>query len=140
MPLPIQSLAEGIQVPPPGSWRVLVVDDDPVVRTLAVRILSEGGFDVCEAPDGAAALQLLERSAEPVHLVLSDIVMPRLNGVQLLEQLSVSYPDLPVILMSGYQPADLDAQGIAAPCAILRKPFAAEVLLAEVRRCLPALR
>jgi DNA-binding NtrC family response regulator len=68
--------------------------------------------------------------------VVSDIVMPRLNGVQLLEALAVSHPDLPIILMSGYAPTQLAERGIAAPCSVLSKPFSPQSLLAEVQRCL----
>jgi DNA-binding NtrC family response regulator len=63
-------------------------------------------------------------------------VMPRMNGVQLLESLSAFRPRLPVILMSGYGAAELAKRGIASPCAVLAKPFPAEVLVAEVRRCI----
>jgi CheY-like chemotaxis protein len=64
--------------------------------------------------------------------------MPRMNGVELAERLSVRCPALPVILMSGYGPAELMAKGIAAPCAMLRKPFLPAELVAEVTRCLGA--
>ena len=66
-----------------------------------------------------------------MDLVLSDVAMPQLNGVQLLEALSVSHPDLPVLLMSAYAVEDL-----AAPCGIVIEPFTPERLLDEVRRCL----
>jgi DNA-binding NtrC family response regulator len=62
--------------------------------------------------------------------------MPRLNGVQLLQELALSHPQVPVILMSGYAAGQLEAMGIAAPCAMLSKPFSAEQLVGEVRRCL----
>jgi CheY-like chemotaxis protein len=115
------------------------VDDDATVRALARRILAEAGLLVREAVDGAEALGHLADSPDRFHLVLTDVMMPRLNGVELLERLSVSHPTLPVILMSGYAPADLNSRGIAAPCSMLRKPFTPEELLAEVWRCLPSL-
>ena len=71
-----------------------------------------------------------------MDLVLSDIVMPQVDGVKLLEALSLSLPDLPVLLMSGLSAADLTARGITAPCGIVMKPFLRERLLDEVRRCL----
>ena len=71
-----------------------------------------------------------------VSVLVSDVVMPRLNGVQLMERLARSHPQLPVVLMSGYANAELTAMGIAAPCALLTKPFTPEVLVEEVRRCL----
>lgn len=115
---------------------VLVVDDEPVVRRLAARVLDSAGYDVHEVGDGQQALDFLTARDTDVDVVVSDIVMPRLNGVQLLETLSRSHPDLPVILMSGYGPAELADRGIAAPCALLAKPFLPEQLIAEVRRCI----
>jgi CheY-like chemotaxis protein len=115
--------------------QILVVDDEPGVRLLVCRMLAQGGYGTCEAADGAEALASL-RAGLPVDLVLSDVAMPQLNGVQLLEALSVSHPDLRVLLMSGYAAEDLVARGIPAPCGMLRKPFTPERLLDEVRRCM----
>lgn len=120
----------------PGSSRILVVDDEPVVRRFAARVLEAEGFRVSEAADGVEALRLLHDEAPDVDAVLSDIVMPRLNGVELLQVISTTHPQLPVLLMSGYASAQLEGMGIAAPCAILTKPFPAEQLVEEVRRCL----
>ena len=115
---------------------VLVVDDEPVVRRYAARVLVSAGYEVHEAGDGQQALDFLVARAGSVDAVVSDIVMPRLNGVELMESLSRSHPDLPVILMSGYGPADLAQRGIAAPCALLGKPFPPETFIAEVQRCI----
>jgi two-component system, cell cycle sensor histidine kinase and response regulator CckA len=115
---------------------VLVVDDEPVVRRFAARALIENGFGVHEAGDGAIALELIHSGEVRPAVVLCDIVMPRMNGVQLLESLSLSRPDLPVIMMSGYGAAELAERGLASPCAVLAKPFTAQVLVAEVRRCI----
>lgn len=113
---------------------ILVVDDEPSIRRLATRALLEEGFDVREAGDGVQALEIVH--AGGVSVLVSDVVMPRLNGVQLMERLARSHPQLPVVLMSGYANAELTAMGIAAPCALLTKPFTPEVLVEEVRRCL----
>lgn len=116
---------------------MLVVDDEPAIRWFAGRVLSEDGLGVHQAADGAEALELI-RGGVAVDIVLSDIVMPRLNGVQLLQSLSTLRPELPVVLMSGYAMAQLADRGIAPPCGVLAKPFAPEALLAEVRRCIRA--
>jgi DNA-binding NtrC family response regulator len=121
--------------PRAGSARILVVDDEPSVRKFAARALLGEGFLVEEAADGVEALALVRSIS--VNVVVTDVVMPRLNGVELLRELSATHPDLPVILMSGYAPAQLDGMGIAAPCGILVKPFGADRLVEEVRRCLP---
>jgi DNA-binding NtrC family response regulator len=114
---------------------VLVVDDEAAVRRFAARVLAREGFDVLEASDGVAALELVQSGKALVDAVVSDIVMPRMNGVELMQALSIAHPGLPVILMSGYATAALSELGIATPCSILTKPFSAERLLAEVQRC-----
>ncbi len=114
---------------------VLLADDEGSVRRFAARVLEREGYSVFEAKDGAEALELVEQGRVPFDVVVSDIVMPRLNGVELLQALSTRNPDLPVILMSGYATAALTELGISAPCGILAKPFPAEQLLEEVRRC-----
>jgi two-component system cell cycle sensor histidine kinase/response regulator CckA len=90
---------------------------------------------VLEAADGVEALELLRSPKASIDAIVSDIVMPRLNGVELMQAVSVSHPHLPLILMSGYATAALSELGIASPCSILTKPFPAERLLAEVHRC-----
>ena len=115
---------------------VLVVDDEPVVRRFASRVLAAEGFGVLEAADGESALRLILGGTVDPACVVSDVIMPRLNGVQLLQSLSTDRPDLPVILLSGYAAAELERRGIAAPCGVLAKPFPPELLVAEVRRCI----
>ena len=115
---------------------ILVVDDEPAVRRYAARVLREAGYRVEEAADGADALALVRSGVVELDAVLSDIVMPKLNGVQLLQWLSVERPGLPVILMSGYGSDQLTRRGITSPCGVLTKPFDPELLLSEVRRCI----
>jgi two-component system cell cycle sensor histidine kinase/response regulator CckA len=121
----------------PGSvGSLLVVDDETAVRRFACRVLERAGYSVVEATDGVEALEIIQSRSVVLEAVVSDIVMPRMNGVELMQALSISQPDLPVILMSGYATAALTDLGIAAPCSILPKPFTAERLLAEVSRCI----
>jgi two-component system cell cycle sensor histidine kinase/response regulator CckA len=115
---------------------VLVVDDEAAVRRFAVRVLEKDGFAVNEARDGAEALEMVREGSTAFDVVVSDIVMPRLNGVELMQALASTHPDLPVILMSGYATTALSELGIVAPCSILSKPFPPECLLEEVRRCI----
>jgi CheY-like chemotaxis protein len=112
-----------------------VVDDEAAVRRFAVRVLQQDGFRVLQAADGAEALEILQRLPENLDILLADIVMPRMNGVELMAALSVSHPQVPVVLMSGYASNELLELGIAAPCSIVAKPFSQERLLAEVHRC-----
>jgi two-component system cell cycle sensor histidine kinase/response regulator CckA len=129
------------EISPPAPTRagsvvsVLVVDDETAVRRFACRVLERAGYGIFEATDGVEALELIQGLTGALEVVVSDIVMPRMNGVQLMQSLSVSQPNLPVILMSGYATTALSELGIATPCSILPKPFSAERLLAEVDRC-----
>jgi len=91
---------------------------------------------VYEAADGADALDLIAREGIPIELVVSDIIMPRLNGVELMKALAVTNPTVPVLLMSAYAPGELADMGVVAPCGVVPKPFPAERLLQEVRHCL----
>ena len=115
---------------------ILVVDDEPSVRRFVSRVLIEAGFGVKEAADGLDALSLIRSGVAGLNAVVCDIVMPRMNGVELLRSLSLERPRLPVILMSGYDMNQLARLGIMSPCGVLAKPFPAERLLAEVRRCI----
>lgn len=117
------------------SRRILVVDDEPSVRRFASRVLVEAGYLVEEAMDGVTALERVTDGGR-LDAVVSDIVMPRLNGVELVKALAVTHPALPIILMSGYASGQLEGMGIAAPCAVLPKPFPGDRLLEELRRCL----
>jgi two-component system cell cycle sensor histidine kinase/response regulator CckA len=116
---------------------VLVVDDEAAVRRFACRVLERAGHLVFEAIDGVEAMELIQGQTAVLAVVVSDIVMPRMNGVELMQALSVSQPSVAVILMSGYATTALSELGIVAPCSILTKPFSAERLLAEVDRCIP---
>jgi CheY-like chemotaxis protein len=131
------------EILPPAGGRagaglsVLVVDDETAVRRFACRVLERAGFGIFEAADGVEALDLIQQRGLPnLEAVVSDIVMPRMNGVELMQALSAAEPELPVILMSGYATEALTERGIAAPCSILPKPFSGERLLAEVLRCI----
>lgn len=113
---------------------ILVVDDEGAVRRFASRVLEREGYVVVEARDGVEAIDILKQG-HSFEAVVSDIIMPRMNGIELMQALSTTEPGLPVILMSGYATSQLSELGISAPCAILPKPFPAERLLEEVRRC-----
>ena len=122
--------------PAPRWARVLIVDDEPHLLRFASVVLLEAGYLVDMAADGQEALDLVRLRGQRLDAVVSDVVMPRMNGVQLMETLSVWDPDLPVVLMSAYGSDALSDRGIPAPCGVLVKPFPPERLLAEVQRCL----
>jgi two-component system, cell cycle sensor histidine kinase and response regulator CckA len=119
----------------PGSQgaTVLLVEDDPLVRTIAHRALAGAGFDVLEAADGLQALALVGRHAQ-IDVVLSDLAMPELGGRELAQRLSEARPGLPVIFMSGYTDDDLVRRGLLETgIPYLEKPFSPEDLTRKIR-------
>ena len=116
--------------------RILVLDDEPDVRLIIRRLLDEQGYQVHEAGDGLQALEMVRAAPGLLDLVVSDLAMPRLNGIQLVQVLSVESPEIPFVLVSGYAVPELKAMGIVAPCGMLAKPLVEDVFLAEVKRCL----
>jgi two-component system cell cycle sensor histidine kinase/response regulator CckA len=123
------------QGPERGWETVLLVEDESTVRYLAKRLLERAGYSVIPAAHGAEALALCEQHEGPIHLIVTDIVMPEMGGLELVERLRESYPDLRVILMSGYSEEDeLDLAEV--PVAFLQKPFSYKELTAEVRKIL----
>ncbi len=95
---------------------VLLVDDEPLIRRLTARALNEADYDVIEAGDGVDALRLL-RSGTAVDIIVSDVVMPRMTGVELAHTVQDEFPRVPVILVSGYTSVE------CAPFPFLSKPF-----------------
>jgi PAS domain S-box-containing protein len=118
---------------PRGTGRVLLVEDDAAVREGVRRMLGSSGYSVVEAPDGASALAALQSGGDAMHLLLSDIAMPTLDGRQLAQEVRARWPELPIILMSGFaDPAALDHQ--LPGVTLLQKPLEALTLVAAVER------
>ena len=122
-----------------GQERILVVEDDEMVRRMACRALEEFGYTVLEAMDGAAALELLESVEEPVDLVLCDIVMPGVTGPALGAAIAERAPQVTIIYMSGYPSQDVARRELVpAGAPFIQKPFRPEDLAAKVRAVLDA--
>jgi len=118
-----------------GSETVLVVEDDRAVRELVVRVLRNRGYKILTASSGEEALRLAKSYADPVHLLLTDIVMPGMNGKELSENLIGLKGDMPVIYMSGYTKNVIARHGVLDPGVVLiEKPFHPDELLDTVRR------
>jgi hypothetical protein len=123
--------------PPTGST-ILVVDDESYVLAVAARSLERSGFHVLRAPDGLHALELLE-GHEPPDLVLTDLMMPGMGGVELARRLQQRWPELPVLFMSGYSVEDLRREGVTGvERELLHKPFTPDALVARVTATLSA--
>jgi CheY-like chemotaxis protein len=121
-------------VSPRGAETILIVEDEPAVRRMASRALKSQGYAILEAANGAEALEVLSRATGAVDLVLSDVVMPILNGRELSERLAVDRPEIRVLFMSGYTDDDIVRRGLLQPGApFLQKPFMAADLSRKVR-------
>jgi CheY-like chemotaxis protein len=122
-----------------GSETVLLVEDDPSLRTLAREILTVQGYTVIEAASPVEAIRMHEGHKESIHLLLTDVVMPEMNGPQLAARLKAARPGMEVLFMSGYTGAALAQQGGAEfGGAFLPKPFTPDGLSRRVREVLDA--
>jgi PAS domain S-box-containing protein len=122
-----------------GQETVLVVEDEPAVRALAARWLQARGYTVLTAPTGRAALDLSAEHAGPLHLLVTDVVLPDLPGHALAQQLAAARPELRVVYISGYDAETVRGRGLLpAGGDYLPKPLAAETLAARVRAALDA--
>jgi CheY-like chemotaxis protein len=107
-----------------GTGRVLIVDDEPDVRTVVARALEVSGFTTEEAVDGLEGLEYFKKNSRDLRLVLLDLTMPRMDGEQAFHEMHRLNPDVPIILMSGYsQKLTLERFVDAKPAAFLSKPF-----------------
>ena len=113
---------------------VLVVEDDRLNRNLICKVLRDEGHQIVEASDGAEALELLY--AQRFDLVITDFVMPRLNGLKFVEQLHSLQPRLPIILITGYLSAISGKAILDNVAEIISKPFELDVLRSTVHRML----
>jgi two-component system, cell cycle sensor histidine kinase and response regulator CckA len=118
---------------PGGAETILLVEDEPLVRTLAGRVLRGQGYQVVEASSGEEALDL-EAASATIHLLITDMVMPGMKGPEVASRLRAARPAIPVILMSGY--SDPEPAAALTPSRFLAKPFLPEELLAAVRAAL----
>ncbi len=120
-----------------GRETILLVEDEPAVRVLAREALRERGYTVLEAGDGEEAITLAERHPEEIHLLLTDVVMPRLRGRALADRLKAARPRLKVLFISGYPDETIAQHGVLEPgVPFLEKPFAPGTLLQRVRQVL----
>ena len=116
---------------------ILLVDDDEALRRFVRRILIEQGFHVIEASDGAEALEVASAYAEPVDLLLTDVIMPKVNGLVLAQLLSQERqrPGIGVLYMSGYVEKSM-LLAKHPESILLQKPFTPDALIAAVRQVL----
>lgn len=122
-----------------GTERILLVEDEPMLRKLACSILEESGYKVLEAGNGVEALDLCDRYGGQLDLLLTDVVMPLMSGRKLVEKLTATYPQIRVLFMSGYTDDAVIHHGLLEHrMPFLEKPFAPNDLLKKVREILDA--
>jgi two-component system cell cycle sensor histidine kinase/response regulator CckA len=118
-----------------GTGTILLVEDEPMVRTVAERALTRHGYKVLTANNGEEALEIIDRGDE-IALLISDVVMPLMDGPTMVRQARKTRPDLPILFMSGYAEEQLRKSIDIANVAFLPKPFSVQELAEAVRKAL----
>jgi CheY-like chemotaxis protein len=127
------------ETPPVRSETILLVEDALRVRAVVREILEMNGYNVLEARHGAEAIEISERHRGPIHLMVTDVVMPRMSGRELAQRLQPVRPDMRVLYMSGYTDDAIVRHGVlGAGMAFLSKPFTPDALALKVREVLEA--
>ncbi|MBZ5539578.1 MAG: PAS domain S-box protein [Acidobacteriia bacterium] len=122
-----------------GAETVLLVEDEDPLRKLAQTFLETNGYRVLSAPNGEKALEAAAQNSAPIQLLLTDVVMPGMNGRVLAEQLVARQPGIKVLYMSGYTDSFIAGHGVLKPGTyLLHKPFTEEALVRKVREVLDA--
>jgi signal transduction histidine kinase/ActR/RegA family two-component response regulator len=130
-PAPAQSAQPG------GGETILAVEDDPALRKLFRRVLEAHGYTVLQAGNGEDALRVAEHHDGKIDLVISDVIMPVMSGVEMAEKLAARYPGLRILFTSGYAEEEIARHGLqASGTGFLQKPVIPDVLLRTVRECL----
>ncbi|MFM8552639.1 MAG: response regulator [Nitrospiraceae bacterium] len=120
---------------------ILVVDDELAIQQLACRILALHGYTALDPRHAVHAIQLCKQHPEPIHLLLTDVLMPYLHGYDLAAQARAMRPGLRVLFMSGYEDSHLLNRATPGESImLLKKPFTADELLKKVREALDATR
>src|SRR4051794_39964809 len=117
-----------------GTETVLLVEDDAMIRDLLSAAIARYGYTVLTAEDGEAAIDAAADHRAPIHLVMSDVVMPRMDGRQLIEKLRRWYPAIGVLLMSGFSEGAQTALDVEDDLTFfIQKPFSIEAMAAAIR-------
>jgi len=145
LPLVTQAPVAPESVPAARSFRgwetILLAEDAEALRKLAQMFLRDNGYHVLTAADGSEAMQVAQQSSGPIHLLLTDVVMPGMNGRVLAERLAPQNPAMKVLYMSGYTDSFISGHGVLEPGThLLHKPFTEETLTRKVREVLDAAR
>jgi CheY-like chemotaxis protein len=136
---PAEARPEPGALDPPRGGRetVLLVEDEPMVRAFVRDVLRLHGYTVLEAPGGEEALRICGAHPAPIHLLLTDVVMPRMSGRELAERLTRLRPETRVLFMTGYTDDAVFRHGIrGGDPALIEKPFTPDALSRKIRETL----
>jgi len=122
--------------PSGGRKTILVVEDERELRELACGFLTSAGYNVFSAQDGSEALELAKRLGESIHAVLTDMVMPKMRGQELIARLKDLLPHVKVVYMTGYLEQNEDRDRLLEDALFLQKPFSREAVVNQVGRAL----
>ena len=128
--------AEAEAIAPKHTAKILLVEDDEIMRSLTRKLLQERGYIVFEANNGKSALEWAEANADQIDLLLTDVVMPNMSGPELAERLCRSTPGLKVVYMSGYTGELMEASERLKHGVLLEKPFTRTALLNTLHQSL----
>jgi CheY-like chemotaxis protein len=136
--VPARSVSPDAEAPaesqPQPQRTILLVEDEDALREVAGRILARAGYHVLAADDGAEAIRLAQTHPAPIHLLLTDVIMPKMMGNEVAARIQTIRPDIPVLYMSGYaQPVLAEHGTLQAGVTIIEKPFARRELLDRIR-------
>jgi len=118
---------------PGGSETILLAEDEPALRNKLHQVLAKAGYRVIVAADGMQALQLSVEETAPIHLLVTDIVMPEMSGYRVAERLLTLRPEIKVLYISGYPDGSHESVSPASEENFLQKPFTKEKLLRRIR-------
>jgi signal transduction histidine kinase len=136
-PVDAARVATPVTAPAAGTETILVAEDEQMVRVLIRKVLEQAGYTVLLGDGGAEALQLAERHTGRIHLLVTDVVMPGMNGPELARRLLERRPETKVLFLSGYADDAVERHGVLAPgTAFMQKPFSPSALAARVREVL----
>ena len=117
-----------------GTETLLIVENEPAIRNLLQVALRRNGYTVLAAESGREALELVRNHADAIHLLITDVVMPDMDGPELVRQLSTILPDTRTLFMSGYMDDTLGERGILSSNAnFIQKPFSPRTIAQKVR-------
>jgi DNA-binding response OmpR family regulator len=120
----------------PEPKPILVVEDEPQVRSLLKAMLAESGFEVIAAKDGTGAFHELRKRSGEVGLLVTDVDMGRMNGIELAQSVRAEYPNVPILFVSGLPVAESELEKVAPGTLLVTKPFTTAQLVQAAKKLL----